>query len=886
MITSSVTTDPSAGEVTLADLAALIRNLRARRGARGAQRAERVADEAPEVGRQYSLDALEGALATGDPFTFLHPSRFEEFAAPLTTAQESDRWYGPRLASVVKALDEVQQDRLDPRKGLNDIPQLWVYPGGGRGYHGDPRPSIVAHDGRHRSRVLANRRPNERTVVELHPANPFSSDQLPNLDKVFGVQRERGTHGPYAEKLDAIIEMMRGIDYLWPEGNPRLTVIPRDPKWGRPVERWVPTYQRTPVKFRGSIEPFQHGGKVRRLLHGHHRDRPGPVRKARTAFDVFTHKGRPGFTAVVDLRDGAVVHVTDYETAKRANFHHSFYTPEHLLEGMRDGHLATVWYDKEGLQSWEQIDPRTKGRILEGLGLPEDDVLRRMLQEQDEIHRTKGAYGQGADEPEEYASGGDVRKVSRRLFGTKTKEPIPPTQLEPEPLPQLPAVLPEERIIASDAALPGYERLPDEQLDFLDEAAEALGPRPNVLDLARIQGGAEVPDLVSDLVNQPIGRRTAIRGAAALATNASRLAKLVPEAAKIPEPPPYSVDWEKLRSEGDELIARLDDEWPGDAQGSVPPIRGLFSDDLADLDYDPDEMEAVRGNIIRGIGQRVWGRDPTIGEFNAVEEYLRRRVEANSTLEMLRDDSVKWLYRDYEGSFEYAAHKVARNLVKSDPDHAREVLRRLDKIAEDELHYSEIDDDEILNLLDEVNQRVSLTGLEHTGQTDDEALEALASKAGIKGKDYRAWLRGHAADDEGDYISEAVDYGNVDFLNGLRKMLHHEIGGIPTDGPDGPGYYHELPSIQWHRYDRPDNWPKTSIQVKVEEFFKKLPSEATPEIVADRKRIAREIHRLEQELGAEGLDTGRERDAANYLSEDDRIAYYQYNRKYGPGGRE
>lgn len=130
----------------MADLSALIKKLGEKRGALGRVRAERVADEVPEVERQYKTEALEEALDSGYPVTRFDPSKFEHLAASLIDINHGERDW---------------RKELFDKRPWDDIPLLHLLPDNRRGAQ------VMGHDGRHRMRTLAALAPGERTLLAL-----------------------------------------------------------------------------------------------------------------------------------------------------------------------------------------------------------------------------------------------------------------------------------------------------------------------------------------------------------------------------------------------------------------------------------------------------------------------------------------------------------------------------------------------------------------------------------------------------------------------------------------------------------------------------------------------------------------------------------------------
>jgi hypothetical protein len=133
-----------------------VRNMK---GNYGARRVERAADEIPNLEKMYQEDALKEAF-TGDnasAMITLNPAEFERYAIELQKRQE----VGPKMAELAKQgdidkmtvpTDEYIQHLQRLQDGFSDVPYLNLF----KDEIGIPtKPSVTGHEGRHRSRALA-----------------------------------------------------------------------------------------------------------------------------------------------------------------------------------------------------------------------------------------------------------------------------------------------------------------------------------------------------------------------------------------------------------------------------------------------------------------------------------------------------------------------------------------------------------------------------------------------------------------------------------------------------------------------------------------------------------------------------------------------------------
>lgn len=135
--------------------------VRQSKGDFGARRVERAADEIPNLERMYKEEGLRSAF-TGDnaqAVMTMKPGDFEKFAKRLEGRTSAD--IGPKMAKLAKKgeidkytlpTDEYVQYLRQLREGFDDVPFLGI----DKEEFGLPlKPFISGHEGRHRSRALA-----------------------------------------------------------------------------------------------------------------------------------------------------------------------------------------------------------------------------------------------------------------------------------------------------------------------------------------------------------------------------------------------------------------------------------------------------------------------------------------------------------------------------------------------------------------------------------------------------------------------------------------------------------------------------------------------------------------------------------------------------------
>ena len=130
--------------------------VRQSKGDYGARRVERAADEIPNLERMYKEEGLRSAF-TGDnaqALMTMNPADFEKFALPLVKSKGAR---GPMSSSgevdkYTLPTDEYVQYLQGLRGGFSDVPFLGI----NKEEYGLPlKPFISGHEGRHRSRALA-----------------------------------------------------------------------------------------------------------------------------------------------------------------------------------------------------------------------------------------------------------------------------------------------------------------------------------------------------------------------------------------------------------------------------------------------------------------------------------------------------------------------------------------------------------------------------------------------------------------------------------------------------------------------------------------------------------------------------------------------------------
>ncbi len=88
--------------------------------------------------------------------------------------------------------------------------------------------------------------------------------------------------------------------------------------------------------------------------------------------NTFVWKGRLCWCGAFDTRDGEVVAAVPYHLAYEEDFHHSFYLPPEIIDGMKAGEYQYFWVDDHGLQTaWREqaASPEMHDTILRQIEL-------------------------------------------------------------------------------------------------------------------------------------------------------------------------------------------------------------------------------------------------------------------------------------------------------------------------------------------------------------------------------------------------------------------------------------------------------------------------------------------------------------------------------------
>jgi hypothetical protein len=175
--------------------------VRQSKGDYGARRVERAADEIPSLEKMYQENALKEAFI-GDnarAVMTMNPKDFEKYASTIPDYMESPqtyRGYGSQfLDDSMKdmTLSEYIANLSNVKGGFADVPYLLI----NKQEQGLPlTPFITGHEGRHRSRALANRG-EEGSLVQLLPRSELR-EPLP-----------RRTQEEYIEALKKELEMTK-----------------------------------------------------------------------------------------------------------------------------------------------------------------------------------------------------------------------------------------------------------------------------------------------------------------------------------------------------------------------------------------------------------------------------------------------------------------------------------------------------------------------------------------------------------------------------------------------------------------------------------------------------------------------------------------------------
>jgi hypothetical protein len=148
--------------------------IRQSKGNYGARRVERAADEIPNLENLYKQEALEQAF-TGDnasAMITLSPAEFERYALELKGRTKAD--IGPKMAELARQgdidkytvpMDEYIKHLQRVQGGFSDVPYLNLY----KDEVGLPTmPKVTGHEGRHRSRALADQGA-PTSLVQINP---------------------------------------------------------------------------------------------------------------------------------------------------------------------------------------------------------------------------------------------------------------------------------------------------------------------------------------------------------------------------------------------------------------------------------------------------------------------------------------------------------------------------------------------------------------------------------------------------------------------------------------------------------------------------------------------------------------------------------------------
>jgi hypothetical protein len=184
-------------------------------GTHGAQRVERAADEVPNLESMYSPEALEWAFGKYNPQTALgviNPADFEKYATPIPSSSRNTSGRATSHADMSKYNTDTDAyvKYLQSVKGFSEVPRLEF----DKSEAGLPIiPSIRGHEGRHRSRALANR--GEQSALVVMAPNTELRSALPN--KEFA-----DTHEQFLKALNKEMEMTDNMV------TPQIYTIPRD----------------------------------------------------------------------------------------------------------------------------------------------------------------------------------------------------------------------------------------------------------------------------------------------------------------------------------------------------------------------------------------------------------------------------------------------------------------------------------------------------------------------------------------------------------------------------------------------------------------------------------------------------------------------------------
>jgi hypothetical protein len=148
--------------------------VRQSKGDYGARRVERAADEIPNLERMYKEEGLRRAFAGDDTQAVMtmNPADFEKYARRLSERTRAD--IGPKMAELARKgeidkytvpTDEFIKHLQRLRDGFDDVPYLNLF----KDEVGIPvKPTITGHEGRHRSRALADKG-EKFSLVRINP---------------------------------------------------------------------------------------------------------------------------------------------------------------------------------------------------------------------------------------------------------------------------------------------------------------------------------------------------------------------------------------------------------------------------------------------------------------------------------------------------------------------------------------------------------------------------------------------------------------------------------------------------------------------------------------------------------------------------------------------
>jgi len=219
-----------------------VRNMK---GNYGARRVERAADEIPNLEKMYQEDALKEAF-TGDnasAMITLNPAEFERYALELKGRTKND--IGPKMAELARQgdidkytvpMDEYIQHLQRLQDGFSDLPYLNLF----KDEVGLPvKPSVIGHEGRHRSRALSESGA-PASLVKINPRGDLR-EGMP-----------RRTQEDFIEALKEELELSN-----------RLVLPEVDGSYRRPAVELPDVYADG-----GNVQSFDKGGKAGKVVSG------------------------------------------------------------------------------------------------------------------------------------------------------------------------------------------------------------------------------------------------------------------------------------------------------------------------------------------------------------------------------------------------------------------------------------------------------------------------------------------------------------------------------------------------------------------------------------------------------------------------------------------